>query len=169
MTCVHMVACAGSRLAGVTALPHLRTKPSRFFIALTDEWRKLKGLWTADFGLRIDETVFLNPQSEIRSPQFEEAREVLAGDAAKPNRFELMQVRDDARRFDDARRLVAPPAKRDGREKRAIGFDEQTCERHTPCDVAQGFGVFEGDVARKRDHETQFKRRFSQGPTTPAQ
>src|SRR5205085_9348757 len=79
--------------------------------------------------------------------------------------IEVIQVGDDASRFNHARRFVAPAAKWDWREKRAIGFNEQPVERYAARDGAQRLGVLKRDVAGKRDQQTEFEGRFGQRPT----
>src|SRR5947209_7781071 len=54
-----------------------------------------------------------------------------------------------ARRLHYPRRFVAAAAKRNRRQVRAIGFDEQPVKRKLPGDIAQVVGLLEGEVAGK--------------------
>src|SRR5262249_24411161 len=86
------------------------------------------------------------------------SRKILARNTADFLRLPPVQRRQTPRRLDHPRRLISPSAKRHRRQVGAISLNQQAIKRKLPGNVAQVFSLLEGQIAGKRDVETQVER-----------
>src|SRR5436305_844943 len=127
----------------------------------------VEGLALAAFGLMN----FMNPQE----PLIQQITGYVIRDEARHVAFGVLSLEEVYRQMTAAelrerlashggdslgdqphvRRLVSPPAVRDGCEVRGVGLDEQAVERNGAHRVAQRVGVLEGHDAGHRDRKAE--------------